>query len=137
MGVLTGDSMSWPRNPNAHQQEFQMLRDSALKLGIRAEDRGGCSITVRTGAPLVQILYLIGSALRVSRSSSALTSKAGLSHRPRQREDRRGSDARRITSPTPRLRFEPTLDYVVTRSPASPSISSPTLPNKLGLPFCR
>ena len=80
--------------PDAHQQGVPDAARLGAETHPRVEDRGRLQRAVRTGPPLVQILPDRGQPPRVALLGPGVEGY-GLSDRPRQREDRRGSDARR------------------------------------------
>ena len=94
VGVHTGDSIVVAPSQTLTNKEFQMLRDSALKLIRALKIEGGCNVQFALD-PLSFKYYLIEVNPRVSRSSALASKASRLSDRPRQREDRRGPDARR------------------------------------------
>ncbi|MEF2793478.1 MAG: carbamoyl-phosphate synthase large subunit, partial [Alistipes dispar] len=112
-------------------KEFQMLRDSALKLIRALKIEGGCNVQFALD-PLSFKYYLIEVNPRVSRSS-ALASKA--SGYPIARVSAKIAvgltlDEIRIAN-TP-ASFEPTLDYVVTKVARFPFDKFSDASNKLG-----
>ncbi len=124
VGVHTGDSIVVGPDPRRSPTAMKMLRDSALKIIRALKIEGGCNVQFALD-PNSFKYYLIEVNPRVSRSS-ALASKA--SGYPIARVTAKIAvgltlDEIRIANTR---RFEPTLDYVVTKMPASPSTSSPT-----------
>ena len=91
VGVHTGDSIVVAPSQTLTNKEYQLLRDSALRLIRALKIEGGCNVQFALD-PLSFNYYLIEVNPRVSRSS-ALASKA--SGYPSQRQDRRGPYARR------------------------------------------
>ena len=135
MGVHTGDSITVAPAMTLTDREYQVMRDSAIKIirevGVAA---GGCNIQFavnpETGEQLV-----IEMNPRVSRSS-ALASKAtgfpiariGAKVAVGYRLDELPND---ITKTTP-ASFEPVLDYVVVKVPRFAFEKFPTADPKLG-----
>ncbi len=116
VGIHTGDSIVVAPSQTLTNKEFQMLRDSALKIIRALKIEGGCNVQFALD-PLSFKYYLIEVNPRVSRSS-ALASKA--SGYPIARVSAKIAvgltlDEIRIAN-TP-ASFEPTLDYVVTKVP--------------------
>ena len=114
VGVHTGDSIVVAPSQTLTNREYQMLRDSALKIIRELKIEGGCNVQFALD-PLSFEYYLIEVNPRVSRSS-ALASKA--SGYPIARVSAKIAvgltlDEIRIAN-TP-ASFEPTLDYVVTK----------------------
>lgn len=114
IGIHTGDSIVVAPSQTLTNREFQMLRDSALKIIRELKIEGGCNVQYALD-PLSFKYYLIEVNPRVSRSS-ALASKA--SGYPIARVTAKIAvgmtlDEIRIAN-TPAC-FEPSLDYVVTK----------------------
>ena len=131
VGVHTGDSIVVAPSQTLTNKEFQMLRDSALKLIRALKIEGGCNVQFALD-PLSFKYYLIEVNPRVSRSS-ALASKA--SGYPIARVSAKIAvgltlDEIRIAN-TP-ASFEPTLDYVVTKVARFPFDKFSDASNKLG-----
>ena len=114
VGVHTGDSLVVAPSQTLTNKEYQLLRDSALRLIRALKIEGGCNVQFALD-PLSFNYYLIEVNPRVSRSS-ALASKA--SGYPIARVSAKIAvgltlDEIRIAN-TP-ASFEPALDYVVTK----------------------
>ena len=114
VGVHTGDSIVVAPSQTLTNKEYQLLRDSALRLIRALKIEGGCNVQFALD-PLSFNYYLIEVNPRVSRSS-ALASKA--SGYPIARVSAKIAvgltlDEIRIAN-TP-ASFEPALDYVVTK----------------------
>ena len=119
VGIHTGDSIVVCPSQTLTNKEYQMLRDSALKIIRALEIEGGCNVQFALDPNSFQY-YLIEVNPRVSRSS-ALASKA--SGYPIARVSAKIGigmtlDEIRIAN-TPAC-FEPALDYVVTKLPRFP-----------------
>ena len=131
VGIHTGDSIVVAPSQTLTNKEFQMLRDSALKIIRALKIEGGCNVQFALD-PLSFKYYLIEVNPRVSRSS-ALASKA--SGYPIARVSAKIAvgltlDEIRIAN-TP-ASFEPTLDYVVTKVARFPFDKFSDASNKLG-----
>lgn len=114
VGVHTGDSIVVAPAQTLTNKEYQLLRDSALKLIRALKIEGGCNVQFALD-PLSFDYYLIEVNPRVSRSS-ALASKA--SGYPIARVSAKiavGLHLDEIDLGHVPASFEPTLDYVVTK----------------------
>ncbi len=114
VGVHTGDSVVVCPSQTLTNKEYQMLRDSALRIIRELKIQGGCNVQFALD-PLSFQYYLIEVNPRVSRSS-ALASKA--SGYPIARVSAKIAVGMRLDeipiANTP-ASFEPALDYVVTK----------------------
>ena len=131
VGIHTGDSIVVAPSQTLTNKEYQLLRDSALRLIRALKIEGGCNVQFALD-PLSFNYYLIEVNPRVSRSS-ALASKA--SGYPIARVSAKIAvgltlDEIRIAN-TPAA-FEPTLDYVVTKIARFPFDKFSDASNKLG-----
>ena len=131
VAIHTGDSIVVAPSQTLTNKEFQMLRDSALKIIRELKIEGGCNVQFALD-PLSFKYYLIEVNPRVSRSS-ALASKA--SGYPIARVSAKIAvgltlDEIRIAN-TP-ASFEPTLDYIVTKVARFPFDKFSDASNKLG-----
>ncbi|MDZ4862892.1 MAG: carbamoyl-phosphate synthase large subunit [Gemmatimonadota bacterium] len=135
MGVHTGDSITVAPAMTLTDREYQVMRDSAIKIirevGVEA---GGCNIQFAV-SPTTGEQLVIEMNPRVSRSSS-LASKAtgfpiariGAKLAVGYRLDELPND---ITKTTP-ASFEPVLDYVVVKVPRFAFEKFPTADPRLG-----
>ena len=119
VGIHTGDSMVVAPCQTLANREYQMLRDSALRIIRALKIEGGCNVQFALD-PFSFDYFVIEVNPRVSRSS-ALASKA--TAYPIARVSAKIAvglrlDEIRIAN-TP-ASFEPTLDYVVTKLPRFP-----------------
>ena len=119
VGIHTGDSMVVAPCQTLANREYQMLRDSALRIIRALKIEGGCNVQFALD-PFSFQYYVIEVNPRVSRSS-ALASKA--TAYPIARVSAKIAvglrlDEIRIAN-TP-ASFEPTLDYIVTKLPRFP-----------------
>ncbi len=119
VGIHTGDSIVVCPSQTLTNKEYQMLRDSALKIIRALEIEGGCNVQFALDPGSFQY-YLIEVNPRVSRSS-ALASKA--SGYPIARVSAKigvGMTLDEIRIANTPAAFEPALDYVVTKMPRFP-----------------
>ncbi len=131
VGVHTGDSIVVCPSQTLSNKEYQMLRDSALKLIRALKIEGGCNVQFALDPDSFQY-YLIEVNPRVSRSS-ALASKA--SGYPIARVSAKIAAGYRLDeirlANTP-ASFEPSLDYVVSKLPRFPFDKFADANNHLG-----
>ncbi len=114
VGVHTGDSMVVAPSQTLTNKEYQMLRNSALKIVRELDIKGGCNVQFALD-PYSFDYYVIEVNPRVSRSS-ALASKA--SGYPIARVSAKiavGLNLDEIDIANTKASFEPSLDYVVTK----------------------
>ena len=119
VGIHTGDSIVVCPSQTLTNKEYQMLRDSALRIIRALEIEGGCNVQFALDPNSFQY-YLIEVNPRVSRSS-ALASKA--SGYPIARVSAKigvGMTLDEIQLANTPASFEPALDYVVTKLPRFP-----------------
>ena len=119
VGIHTGDSIVVCPVQTLTNKEYQMLRNSALKIIRALKIEGGCNIQFALD-PYSFKYYLIEVNPRVSRSS-ALASKA--SGYPIARVSAKiacGLKLEEIRISSTIASFEPTLDYVVCKFPRFP-----------------
>ena len=131
VGVHTGDSIVVAPSQTLTNKEYQLLRDSALRLIRALKIEGGCNVQFALD-PLSFNYYLIEVNPRVSRSS-ALASKA--SGYPIARVTAKvavGLTLDEIMLANTPASFEPTLDYVVTKVARFPFDKFSDASNQLG-----
>ncbi|MBR7062261.1 MAG: carbamoyl-phosphate synthase large subunit, partial [Clostridia bacterium] len=119
VGIHTGDSIVVCPSQTLSNKDYQMLRDSALKIIRALGIEGGCNVQFALDPDSSQY-YLIEVNPRVSRSS-ALASKA--SGYPIARVSAKvgiGMTLDEIRIANTPAAFEPALDYVVTKLPRFP-----------------
>ena len=119
VGVHTGDSIVVCPSQTLTNKEYQMLRDSVLKIIRALKIEGGCNVQFALHPRSFQY-YLIEVNPRVSRSS-ALASKA--SGYPIARVSAKigvGMRLEEIMLANTCAAFEPALDYVITKLPRFP-----------------
>ncbi len=131
VGVHTGDSIVVCPSQTLTNKEYQLLRDSALRIIRELKIEGGCNVQFALD-PLSFNYYLIEVNPRVSRSS-ALASKA--SGYPIARVSAKIAVGLRLDeiqiANTP-ASFEPALDYVVTKIARFPFDKFSDAQNTLG-----
>ncbi len=131
VGIHTGDSIVVCPSQTLTNKEYQMLRDSALKIIRALKGEGGCNVQFALDPESFQY-YLIEVNPRVSRSS-ALASKA--SGYPIARVSAKisiGMTLDEIMLVNTPAAFEPALDYVVTKMPRFPFDKFADADQKLG-----
>ena len=131
VGIHTGDSIVFCPSQTLTNKEYQMLRDSALKLIRALKVEGGCNVQFALD-PKSSQYYIIEVNPRVSRSS-ALASKA--SGYPIARVSAKigvGLRLDEIPLANTLASFEPALDYVVTKMPRFPFDKFVDAKNTLG-----
>ena len=131
VGIHTGDSIVVCPSQTLTNKEYQMLRDSALKLIRALKIQGGCNVQFALDPKSFQY-YLIEVNPRVSRSS-ALASKA--SGYPIARVSAKicvGMTLDEIKLANTCAAFEPALDYIVTKMPRFPFDKFSDANNRLG-----
>ena len=131
VGIHTGDSIVVCPSQTLTNKEYQMLRNSALKIIRALQIEGGCNVQFAL-APDSSDYYLIEVNPRVSRSS-ALASKA--SGYPIARVSAKiavGMRLEEIPLANTCAAFEPALDYVVAKMPRFPFDKFTDADNRLG-----
>ena len=131
VGIHTGDSIVVAPSQTLTNKEYQMLRNSALKIIRRLNIKGGCNVQFALD-PKSMNYYLIEVNPRVSRSS-ALASKA--SGYPIARVSAKiavGMRLDEIHIANTLASFEPSLDYVVTKMSRFPFDKFTDADNSLG-----
>ncbi|MBQ9516336.1 MAG: carbamoyl-phosphate synthase large subunit, partial [Ruminococcus sp.] len=130
VGIHTGDSIVVCPSQTLTNKEYQMLRDSALKLIRELRVEGGCNVQFAL-SPDSMDYYIIEVNPRVSRSS-ALASKA--SGYPIARVSAKiavGLRLDEIPLANTLASFEPALDYIVTKMPRFPFDKFNSIPHTL------
>lgn len=131
VGIHTGDSVVVCPSQTLTNKEYQMLRNSALRIIRELKIEGGCNVQFALD-PVSFDYYLIEVNPRVSRSS-ALASKA--SGYPIARVSAKiavGLRLDEIPLANTLASFEPALDYVVTKMPRFPFDKFSDANNTLG-----
>ena len=130
VGIHTGDSIVVAPSQTLTNKEYQLLRDSSLKIIRALKIEGGCNVQFALD-PYSFKYYIIEVNPRVSRSS-ALASKA--SGYPIARVSAKiaiGMTLDEIQIANTPASFEPALDYVVTKMPRFPFDKFSDASNKL------
>ena len=130
VGIHTGDSIVVVPSQTLTNKEYQLLRDSALRIIRALKIEGGCNVQFALD-PLSFNYYVIEVNPRVSRSS-ALASKA--SGYPIARVSAKiavGMRLEEIPLANTPASFEPALDYVVCKIPRFPFDKFTLASNKL------
>lgn len=131
VGVHTGDSVVVAPILSLNDKDFNMLKDSALKIIRELKIEGGCNVQFALN-PTSSEYYLIEVNPRVSRSS-ALASKA--SGYPIARVTAKiavGMTLKEIAVAGTTADKEPKLDYIVAKFPRFPFDKFTTVPTVLG-----
>lgn len=119
VGIHTGDSIVVAPSQTLTNKEYQMLRNSALKI-IRALDiEGGCNVQFSLDPYSFQY-YVIEVNPRVSRSSALASKASGYPIAKVSAKIAVGMTLDEIRIANTVASFEPTLDYVVTKVPRFP-----------------
>ena len=130
VGIHTGDSIVVAPSQTLTNKEYQLLRDSSLKIIRALKIEGGCNVQFALD-PYSFKYYIIEVNPRVSRSS-ALASKA--SGYPIARVSAKiaiGMTLDEIQIANTPASFEPALDYIVTKMPRFPFDKFSDASNKL------
>ncbi len=131
VGVHTGDSMVVAPAQTLTDKEYQMLRDSALRL-IRALDiEGGCNVQFALD-PLSFKYYIIEVNPRVSRSSALASKASGFPIARVTAKIAVGLTLDEITIAGAPACCEPAIDYVVTKVARFPFDKFSEATNDLG-----
>lgn len=114
VGVHTGDSMVVCPSQTLTNKEYQMLRNSALKI-IRALDiKGGCNVQFALDPDSFDY-YVIEVNPRVSRSSALASKASGYPIASVSAKIAVGLNLDEIDIANTKASFEPSLDYIVTK----------------------
>ncbi|HIW88594.1 MAG TPA: carbamoyl-phosphate synthase large subunit, partial [Candidatus Ligilactobacillus excrementipullorum] len=122
VGVHTGDSIVFAPTQTLSDQEYQMLRDCALKLIRALKIEGGCNVQLAMSATSMEY-YVIEVNPRVSRSSALASKATGYPIAKMAAKIAVGLKLTEIMNPvtkTTYAEFEPALDYVVAKIPRWP-----------------
>ncbi len=131
VGIHTGDSMVVAPAQTLTDKEYQMLRNSALKL-IRALDiEGGCNVQFALD-PLSFKYYIIEVNPRVSRSSALASKASGFPIARVTAKIAAGLTLDEITIAGAPACCEPAIDYVVTKVARFPFDKFSEASNELG-----
>ena len=114
VGVHTGDSVVVAPSQTLTNKEYQLLRDSALRLIRALEIEGGCNVQFALD-PLSFNYYIIEVNPRVSRSSALASKATGYPIARVSAKIAVGMTLDEIQIANTPASFEPALDYVVTK----------------------
>ena len=119
VGVHTGDSIVVCPSQTLTNKEYQMLRNSALKIIRALKIEGGCNVQFALD-PTSFDYYVIEVNPRVSRSSALASKASGFPIARVSAKIAVGLTLDEIILPNTPASFEPALDYVVTKMPRFP-----------------
>ena len=119
VGVHTGDSIVVCPSQTLTNKEYQMLRNSALKIIRALKIEGGCNVQFALD-PNSFDYYVIEVNPRVSRSSALASKASGFPIARVSAKIAVGLTLDEIILPNTPASFEPALDYVVTKMPRFP-----------------
>ncbi|CAK1237812.1 Carbamoylphosphate synthase large subunit (CarB) [Fructobacillus tropaeoli] len=122
VGVHTGDSIVVSPTQTLSDRDYQMMRDSALKIIRALKIEGGVNIQMALDPESFQY-YIIEVNPRVSRSSALASKATGYPIAKMAAKIAVGLHLNEIKNPvtqTTWAAFEPALDYVVTKIPRFP-----------------
>ncbi len=131
VGVHTGDSVVVAPSQTLTNREYQMLRDSALKIIRELKIEGGCNVQFALD-PLSFKYFLIEVNPRVSRSSALASKATGYPIARVSAKIAVGLHLDEIEIANTCAAFEPTLDYVVTKIARFPFDKFTDVSNQLG-----
>ncbi len=131
VGVHTGDSVVVAPSQTLTNREYQMLRDSALKIIRELKIEGGCNVQFALD-PLSFKYFLIEVNPRVSRSSALASKATGYPIARVSAKIAVGLHLDEIQIANTCAAFEPTLDYVVSKIARFPFDKFTDVSNQLG-----
>ena len=131
VGIHTGDSMVVAPAQTLTDKEYQMLRDSALKLIRALEIEGGCNVQFALD-PLSFKYYIIEVNPRVSRSSALASKASGFPIARVTAKIAVGLTLDEITVAGAPACCEPAIDYVVAKVARFPFDKFSEASNELG-----
>ncbi|MDB5083900.1 MAG: carbamoyl phosphate synthase large subunit [Bacilli bacterium] len=134
VGVHTGDSIVVAPSQTLSDQEYQLLRSSALRLIRELKIEGGCNVQYALD-PHSFNYYVIEVNPRVSRSSALASKATGYPIAKMAAKIAIGYRLDELKNPitgSTYAAFEPALDYVVTKIPRWPFDKFTTANRKLG-----
>ncbi len=131
VGIHTGDSMVVAPAQTLTDKEYQMLRDSALKLIRALEIEGGCNVQFALD-PLSFKYYIIEVNPRVSRSSALASKASGFPIARVTAKIAVGLTLDEIVIAGAPACCEPAIDYVVTKVARFPFDKFSEASNELG-----
>ena len=119
VGIHTGDSIVVAPSQTLTNKEFQMLRDSAVRIIRALQVKGGCNVQFALD-PESFAYYVIEVNPRVSRSSALASKATGYPIARVSAKIAVGMNLEEIRLANTPACFEPALDYVVTKMPRFP-----------------
>lgn len=122
VGVHTGDSIVTAPSQTLSDREYQMLRNTSLKIIRALKIEGGCNVQLALD-PYSYQYYVIEVNPRVSRSSALASKATGYPIAKLAAKIAVGLTLDEMMNPVTEktyASFEPTLDYVVTKIPRWP-----------------
>ncbi len=119
VGIHTGDSIVVAPSQSLAGREYQMLRDSALRIIKALKIEGGCNVQFALD-PYSFKYYVIEVNPRVSRSSALASKASGFPIARVSAKIAVGMTLDEIKLASTPACFEPTLDYIVTKMPRFP-----------------
>ncbi|MBQ0081377.1 MAG: carbamoyl-phosphate synthase large subunit [Alistipes sp.] len=131
VGVHTGDSMVVAPAQTLTDKEYQLLRNSALKLIRALNIEGGCNVQFALD-PLSFKYYIIEVNPRVSRSSALASKASGFPIARVTAKIAVGLTLDEIDVASSKACFEPAIDYVVTKVARFPFDKFSEASNELG-----
>lgn len=134
VGIHTGDSIVVAPSQTLTNQEYHMLRSSAIKIVSALGIVGGCNIQFALD-PMSKNYYLIEVNPRVSRSSALASKATGFPIARIAAKLAVGyllSELKNPVTGKPFASHEPSLDYVVVKIPKWPFDKFPSIDRRLG-----
>ncbi|WP_096435477.1 carbamoyl-phosphate synthase large subunit [Alteribacter populi] len=122
VGIHTGDSIVVAPSQTLTDREYQLLRNSSLKIIRALGIEGGCNVQMALD-PMSENYYIIEVNPRVSRSSALASKATGYPIAKLSAKIAAGFTLDECENPitkTTFASFEPALDYVVTKIPRWP-----------------
>ena len=119
VGIHTGDSIVVAPSQTLTNKEYQMLRDSAVRIIRALQVKGGCNVQFALD-PESFAYYVIEVNPRVSRSSALASKATGYPIARVSAKIAVGMNLEEIRLANTPACFEPALDYVVTKMPRFP-----------------
>ncbi len=119
VGIHTGDSIVVAPVQTLTNKEYQMLRNSALKIIRALKIEGGCNIQFALD-PFSFSYYVIEVNPRVSRSSALASKASGFPIASVSAKIACGLNLHEIKLANTTAAFEPALDYIVAKIPRFP-----------------
>ena len=131
VGVHTGDSMVVAPIQTLNEHDFNMLKESSLKLIRALKIEGGCNVQFALN-PNSSEYYLIEVNPRVSRSSALASKASGYPIARVTAKVAMGMNLDEIDIVNSPANLEPELDYIATKISRFPFDKFTTASNKLG-----